>query len=357
MTIFADTAGPRTDTRATPATRPIAMWLLVCAGMVFAMAVIGAVTRLTESGLSMVEWKPLIGILPPLSEAEWNRVFDLYRQTPEFRVYNAWMDLEGFKQIFFWEWFHRLWGQLIGFVFLIPFLWFLARRRVPWELAPRLAALFLLGGLQGGIGWFMVLSGLVDQPHVSHYRLALHLVMAILIYGALLQVALGILEPAPAAGRRPDAAPLRRHARWALGLTATTIVWGAFVAGIRAGYAYNTFPLMAGHWVPPEVWNLSPWWINAFENTAAVQFLHRVLALGTGAVVLALAWRTWRADLPGRAGRAAGLLAVMIAVQIALGIATLLSVVAIPLAAAHQGGALVVVGLLVWLLHELKPVR
>lgn len=357
MTSLTDTASARAAVGVAPTTKPIAVWLLVCAGMVFAMAVIGAVTRLTESGLSMVEWKPLIGILPPLSEAEWIRVFDLYRQTPEFRVYNAAMDLAGFKQIFFWEWFHRLWGQLIGFAFLLPFLWFVVRRHVPRALAPRLLGLFLLGGLQGVIGWFMVKSGLVDQPHVSHYRLALHLGTAILIYGALLRVALGILDPAPLAGWRPEAVGLRGHARWALGLVAVTIVWGAFVAGIRAGFAYNTFPLMAGHWVPPEVWTLSPWWINAFENTAAVQFLHRVLALTTGAAVLVLAGRVWVAGLPGRAGRVAGLLGGMVVVQIALGVATLLSVVAIPVAAAHQGGALLVVGLLVWLLHELKPVR
>ena len=356
MTTLTDTLDTAAE-RAAPTTRPIAVWLLACAGMVFAMAVIGAITRLTESGLSMVEWKPLIGILPPLSEAEWNRVFDLYRQTPEYRVYNAWMDLEGFKRIFFWEWFHRLWGQLIGFAFLIPFVWFLARRRVPRTLAPKLVGLFLLGGLQGVVGWFMVMSGLVDQPHVSHYRLALHLGLAIVIYGALLRVALGILDPIPLAGWRPEAAGLRRHARWALGLVAVTIVWGAFVAGIRAGFAYNTFPLMAGHWLPPEVWNLSPWWINAFENTAAVQFLHRVLALTTGAVALALAWRVWAARLPGRAGRVAALLAALIVVQIGLGIATLLTVVAIPVAAAHQAGALLVVGALVWLLHDLKPVR
>lgn len=342
---------------ARPTTRPIAVWLLACAAMVFAMAVIGAITRLTESGLSMVEWKPLIGILPPLSEAEWTRVFDLYRQTPEFRIYNAWMDLDGFKRIFFWEWFHRLWGQLIGFVFLLPFLWFLVRGRVPRALAPSLAGLFVLGGLQGVIGWFMVKSGLVDAPHVSHYRLALHLGTAIMIYAALIRVAVGILDPSPLAGWRPEAAGLRRFACWVLGLVVVTVVWGAFVAGIRAGFAYNTFPLMAGHVVPPEVWNLTPWWLNAVENTAAVQFLHRALALATGAAVLVLAVRVRAARLPGRAGRAALLLGAMVVVQIALGIATLLSVVAIPLAAAHQGGALLVVGLLTWLIYELKPAR
>lgn len=339
------------------ADRPIAWWLLFCAAMVLAMAVIGAITRLTESGLSMVEWKPLIGILPPLSEAEWNRVFDLYKATPEFRVFNSRMDLAGFQEIFWWEWFHRLWGQVIGFVFLIPFLTFWVQGRIAPALWPKLAGLFLLGGLQGVIGWFMVKSGLVDQPNVSHYRLALHLGTAILIYALLLRTALGLLDPLPLAGWRPESAALRRHARWALGLVALTIVWGAFVAGARAGYAYNTFPLMAGHLIPPEIGTLIPWWHNPFENTAAIQLIHRVLALLTGLVVLALAGRVAWTRLPGRAGAAALAAGVMVLAQIGLGIATLLTVVWIPIAAAHQAGALLVVSTLVWLLHELRAVR
>ncbi len=344
------------DVRAPASTRPIAYWLLVCCAMVFAMAVIGAITRLTESGLSMAEWKPLIGILPPLSEAEWHRVFGLYKQTPEFRVYNAWMDLEGFKRIFWWEWFHRLWGQLIGFVFLIPFLRFWSQGRISRELWPKLAGLFLLGGLQGVIGWYMVMSGLVDRPEVSHYRLALHLGMAILIYGLLLRTALGILDPLPLAGWATESRRLRRHARVALGLVGVTIVWGAFVAGTDAGLAYNSFPLMNGQWIPVEVNNLSPWWINPFENTAAIQLTHRALAILTGLVVLVLWLRVRAARLPGRAGRVAALTAGMVLLQIGLGIATLLSVVWIPVAAAHQAGAILVVSGLVWLLHELRPV-
>ncbi|QCO02787.1 COX15/CtaA family protein [Azospirillum argentinense] len=344
------------DVRDPASTRPIAYWLLVCCAMVFAMAVIGAITRLTESGLSMVEWKPLIGILPPLSEAEWNRVFGLYQTTPEFRIYNATMDLAAFKQIFWWEWFHRFWGQLIGFVFLIPFLRFWVNGRIPTDLWPKLAGLFLLGGLQGVIGWYMVKSGLVDRPDVSHYRLALHLGTAIVIYGLLLRTALGILDPLPLAGWATESGRLRKHARWALGLTGVTIVWGAFVAGTDAGLAYNTFPLMAGHVIPPEVANLTPWWVNFFENTAAIQLTHRALALLTGLVVLGLALRVWVARLPGRAGRVALLTAAMVLVQIGLGIATLLSVVWIPLGAAHQAGAILLVSGLVWLLHELRPV-
>ncbi|WP_029009471.1 COX15/CtaA family protein [Azospirillum halopraeferens] len=352
MTSLAETAFPRAPR---PAPRPVALWLLACCAMVFAMAVIGAITRLTESGLSMVEWKPLIGILPPLSEAEWERVFALYRETPEYRVYNAWMDLDGFKRIFFWEWFHRLWGQLIGFAYLAGFVWFLARGAVPRATQPQLWGLFALGGLQGVIGWFMVMSGLVDRPDVSHYRLALHLGVAFLIYALMLKVALGLLDPAPLSGWRGGTRPLRRHAGWALGLVSITIVWGAFVAGINAGLAYNTFPTMAGRWIPPEIATLQPWWLNPFENTAAVQFIHRWLAIVAALAVLALAWRVRAASLPGRAGMVAGLLAAMVLVQVGLGIATLLTVVWIPVAAAHQAGALLVVTLLVWLLHELQP--
>lgn len=337
--------------------RPIAWWLLACAGMVLAMAVIGAITRLTESGLSMVEWKPLIGILPPLSDAEWNRVFDLYKGTPEFRIFNNRMDLAGFQEIFWWEWFHRLWGQVIGFVFLIPFLRFWVQGRIAPGLWPKLAGLFLLGGLQGVVGWFMVRSGLVDQPNVSHYRLALHLGMAILICGLLLRTALSLFDPLPLAGWRPEAASLRRHARWALGLVAVTIVWGAFVAGSRAGYAYNTFPLMEGHLIPPEIGTLTPWWHNPFENTAAIQLIHRGLALLTGFVVVALSARVWLTRLPGRAGPAALAAGGVVLAQIALGVATLLTVVWIPVAAAHQAGAILVVSTLVWLLHELRAVR
>lgn len=354
-----DTAPPHPATYSAtrPATHSVACWLLVCCAMVLAMAVIGAVTRLTESGLSMVEWKPLIGILPPLSEAEWNRVFALYKQTPEFRIYNAWMDLEGFKRIFWWEWFHRLWGQLIGFVFLIPFLRFWVNGRIPRDLWPKLAGLFLLGGLQGVVGWYMVRSGLVDRPEVSHYRLALHLGMAILIYGLLLRTALGLLDPLPLAGWTPQARPLRAHARWALALAALTIVWGAFVAGTDAGLAYNSFPLMNGHWIPEEVGTLTPWWINPFENTAAIQLVHRALAVVTAVAVLALWLRVRAAHLPGRAGAVAALAAGLVVAQVGLGIATLLSVVWIPVAAAHQAGAILVVSGLVGLLHTLRPVR
>ncbi|HYD31496.1 MAG TPA: COX15/CtaA family protein, partial [Azospirillaceae bacterium] len=203
------------DRPAPPSARAVAGWLLLCAALVFAMAVIGAITRLTESGLSMVEWKPLIGVLPPLSEAEWNRVFDLYRRTPEYRLHNAGMSLAAFKGIFWWEWFHRLWGHLIGAAFAGGLAWFWAQGRIARGLRRPLLGLLALGGLQGVIGWFMVMSGLVDRPWVSPYRLALHLGMAVLIYALLLRLALGVLEPVAASPPRPG---LRKHAGAALAL-------------------------------------------------------------------------------------------------------------------------------------------
>lgn len=328
----------------------VAFWLIGCAGMVFAMAVIGAITRLTESGLSMVEWRPLIGTLPPLSDAEWQRVFDLYRQTPEYRLVNAGMSLEAFREIFFWEWLHRLWGRLIGVVFAVPFLWLWLTGRIPRPLMPRLLVVLALGAGQALMGWYMVQSGLVDRPSVSQYRLAAHLGLAFLIYGLLVWLALGLLDD----GRdRPAAASaLRRHTWISLGIAAVTVLWGAFVAGLDAGLAYNTFPLMNGALLPPEAFNLMPAWLNAFENTALVQFIHRWLGMATAVVVLVLAWRGRL--IPGNVGRLAIAAGVMALLQVALGIATLLLAVPIVLGALHQAGALVLVTLLLWLAFECR---
>ncbi|HYC03956.1 MAG TPA: COX15/CtaA family protein [Azospirillaceae bacterium] len=337
-----------------PADRAIAAWLIACAGMVFAMAIIGAITRLTESGLSIVEWKPIAGTIPPLSEAAWLVEFDKYKATPEYQIRNAGMSLAEFKQIFFWEWFHRLWGRLIGVVFAVPFLWFWLTGRVRKGLMPTLAGLFVLGGLQGALGWYMVMSGLVSRPDVSHYRLAAHLSLAIVIYGALLAVALRLLDPAPEGGRSPLAPSLMRHGWVALALASVTIVWGAFVAGLDAGLAYNSWPLMNGTFAPSEMWNLSPAWMNFVENTAAVQFAHRWLAIATAAAVLGLAWRAVKAGAGARLRGLGIALAVAVVVQVALGISTLLLFVPISLGAMHQGGALVLVGLLVWTLTELR---
>ncbi len=335
-------------------TRAIAWWLLACAAMVFAMAVIGAITRLTGSGLSMVEWRPLIGALPPLNEAEWQRVFDLYRATPEYQKVNAGMGLDAFKQIFFWEWFHRLWGRSIGLVFALPFLWFWLSGRIARPLLPRLVGLLLLGGAQGLLGWFMVKSGLVDRPSVSHYRLAAHLGLAVLIYGLLVWQAWTLLSSALPV----SPSGLRRHSRIAVALAAITMLWGALVAGLDAGLAYNSFPLMDGRLLPPEAWSLIPAWSNPLDNTALVQFIHRWLAIATGIVVVAL-WvraRAARPALRATTGIAAGIAAAIVVAQVALGIATLLLKVPVALGAAHQAGALILLTTLLWCMFRTRRI-
>jgi len=333
--------------------RAIGLWLLGCAVMVFIMVIIGGATRLTESGLSMVEWRPLIGFLPPIGDAEWQRVFNLYRQTPEYQRINAGMTLGAFQTIFWWEFIHRLWGRLIGAVFLLPFLWFLLRGRVSWKLAPRLALLFILGGAQGALGWYMVRSGLVDVPEVSQYRLTAHLSLALLIHAALLWTGLTlVLSPPPAiADRRLSVA--RRLAIATLALVAATIVACGFVAGTDAGLSYNTFPLMDGRLVP-EGYMAGGLARAPFEDIATIQFNHRALALPTLVIALAAWWQTRWLVLAPRGRLAANALAIMVVLQVTLGIATLLLEVPIPLGVAHQGGAVVLLSAAIWLLFELR---
>ena len=326
------------------APRSVALWLFLCAGMVLVMMIIGAITRLTESGLSMVEWRPLIGALPPMNDAEWGRVFALYRETSEYRLANAGMALAEFKAIFWWEFIHRLWGRSIGLVFALPFVVFLIRGMIPRRLIPHLVALFLLGGLQGVIGWWMVTSGFVDRTDVSQYRLAIHLVMAFFIMGYLLWVALDIVAP-----RNRSPSPLRGHALAVLAVVFVTAFAGGLVAGLRAGLDYNTWPLMGDSFVPEGLLDLSPWWLNAFENIPMVQFDHRMLAYLTVMLVVLLWWRA-RNALP-HLRRAVTALTHMTVLQLGLGIATLLLVVPLPLAVLHQAGAAITFSLAVWVLH------
>jgi heme a synthase len=327
----------------------VAVWLLATAAMVAAMVVIGGITRLTESGLSIVEWQPMMGWIPPLSEAEWQRVFGLYKLTPEYRLHNAWMGLADFKTIFFWEYLHRVWGRLIGVAFALPFVAFLATGRIERAMAPRLATLFVLGAIQGGIGWWMVTSGLADEPRVSPYRLAVHLSMAFLILGLLVWAALELLE------RRSDPTPVavRRGATLVLGLIALTVVAGAFVAGTDAGYAYNTFPLMDGHLVPEGYWSAELGIASLFEWVPTVQFNHRWLAVATAVVTLAFThWAMHRA--PQAARLPLRLVTVAIVVQVGLGIATLLLVVPVWLGALHQAGAVALFTVAVWVRFSLR---
>jgi cytochrome c oxidase assembly protein subunit 15 len=329
--------------------RRVAAWLLACAALVFAMVVVGGVTRLTHSGLSIVEWQPLVGTLPPLTQADWEALFAKYRETPEYKQVNFGIDLAGFKGIFWWEYAHRLLGRLIGVAFLLPFLWFLARRKLDRTLAWQLAGVFALGALQGALGWYMVQSGLVADPRVSHFRLTAHLGVALLIFAAELWLALALL------GARSAPAP-RALGRFALAIAAIVLAMaltGGMVAGLRAGFAYNTFPLMNGNWVPPEILMLEPWWKNFFWNTATVQFVHRAIAWLLVAMVPLFWWQAARAALAPRARLACHLLLAMLAIQVALGIATLLLVVPVALAAAHQGGAVLLLGAALWVAHEL----
>ena len=336
--------------------RAVAWWLLVIALMIYAMVVIGGLTRLTESGLSIVEWRPFTGVIPPLNHADWQALFDEYKQYPEFQKINRGMTLAGFQSIFWLEYFHRLWGRLIGVVFLVPFVYFLARGRIDRALAPRLAVVFVLGGLQGALGWYMVKSGLIDRPDVSQYRLAAHLAFALALYGYLLWLVFGLLaRPRAPSGTVPGWIGPAAGAIFAL--ICCTIVAGAFVAGLDAGLIYNQFPLMGEGLAPPDLFAMTPAWLNFFENPSAVQFMHRVFAVTTFVCVLLL-WAATR--FPGTAPRlraAASVLMAVAALQVLLGISTLLMFVPIPLASAHQATAVLVFTSAIWLLHEIRMAR
>jgi cytochrome c oxidase assembly protein subunit 15 len=341
---------------AAPGHRAIAAWLLVCCALVFAMVVVGGVTRLTHSGLSIVEWQPIVGTLPPLGDAAWQETFEKYKLTPEFRQVNHAMSLAEFKGIFWWEYFHRLLGRLIGLVFFVPLAWFWARGRLDRALAWKLAGIFALGGLQGAMGWYMVMSGLVDDPRVSQFRLTAHLVIAVLIFATMLWVAMDLLAPRKVASRatRTTTDGVRRLGWWITGVIGYMIVTGGFVAGIRAGKAYNTFPLMQGHIVPPEIFMIDPWWQNFFYNMATVQFDHR---LGAWVLAFLVPWlwlRVRKASASPRGRLAANLLLAAVIVQIALGITTLLLAVPVALGAAHQGGAVVLLAAALFANHSLR---
>ncbi len=339
--------------------RAVALWLLLCGAMIFAMVVLGGVTRLTHSGLSMVEWKPVTGFLPPMTESAWEDAFAKYRQYPEYREINAGMTLEEFKSIFWLEFIHRVWGRTIGVVFLLPFLYFLVRKRIDRWLAPRLALIFVLGALQGVMGWYMVKSGLVDRPDVSQYRLTAHLLAAFVIYGYILWVALTLLHPEKTRAAEDRGARRVRRLTWTLFiLVSITVASGGLVAGLDAGFAYNTFPLMDGRWIPEDILRLHPVLTNLFDNPITVQFDHRVLAVTTALVAVALWVASQGVNRSATLGRRArlwihGVLAAT-ALQVALGLTTLLTVVALVPAAAHQAGALVLFTTVICALHALR---
>jgi cytochrome c oxidase assembly protein subunit 15 len=315
------------------------------------MIVVGGITRLTESGLSIVRWEPVSGVVPPLDAEAWQAEFDAYQASPQYQQINRGMSLEDFKAIYFWEYVHRLLGRLIGLAFAVPLLIFWWRRGIPPGQGPKLVGLLLLGGLQGAIGWWMVASGLVDRPEVSHIRLAVHLLAALAIFGALLWVALDMRRLAEDPG-----APKRRMpliAIWTLCLLFLQFLFGAYVAGLEAGYAFNSWPKMGDEWFPAATPMEPRFLANFVDNPIVVQFVHRWLAFAVAALAGALAWKAWRA---GAWETALAVLAAVV-IQILLGILTLLSGVDIRIAVAHQAMAAMLLGAIVVAAHRLAEPR
>ena len=331
-------------------TRARAWWLAICAAMVFGMVVLGGATRLTESGLSIVEWKPLT-VTPPLTQEAWQAEFENYKTSPQFKKENSWMTVDDFKGIFWLEYLHRLWGRIIGAAFLLPFLWFLHKRAVDRPLAQRLGGLFVLGGAQGALGWYMVASGLVDRPDVSQYRLAAHLFTALVLYAALVWTSLDLF-------RRDNPTTVTTNssfAAWTLavaGFVLFVMVSGAFVAGLDAGMIYNTFPMMDGKFIPDGLYPIGAH--SPFEDIKTVQFNHRVLAITLVALVTVIWVKSHKAGLDAEGRKLALILFAVAYAQAALGISTLLTVVALPLALAHQTTALILFTFALCLAHHVR---
>ena len=329
--------------------RQIAMWLIFCSAVVLGMIMLGGATRLTHSGLSMVEWKPLVGIIPPLSEAQWTTVFEKYKQFPEYQKVNLGMDLQGFKSIFMYEYLHRVLGRLIGIFFFVPFVYFAVRGHIKAGLMPKLVVMFFLGGLQGLLGWYMVKSGLVNDPHVSQYRLTAHLGAAVLIYGYMLWVAFGLLSPGAGKQDRGTA----RVARWSLVLLALIylmILSGGLVAGTRAGFAYSTWPLMGSSFIPSGLYAN---WLSMFEDITTIQFNHRMFAYLLLILVSSFCWLVYKAKVSSQSNLGVLLLMLALLIQVVLGISTLLLHVPVAVAVAHQGGAIVTFTAMLFASHSL----
>lgn len=317
--------------------RAIARWLLGVAGLVFVMVVVGGITRLTESGLSMVRWEPISGIIPPLNAEEWQAELDAYRATPEYQQVNRGMSMAEFQAIFFWEYVHRVLGRLIGLAFALPLAWFWIKQAIPSRYKLRLVALLALGGLQGAIGWWMVASGLIDRPDVSHVRLAVHLMTALFILGGLVWTALDLF----ALDKDRSARPARMTVFGFVVIIILTIqiMWGAFVAGLEAGYAFPTWPLMGNAFFPANTPMLESTWRNLVDNPIVVQFAHRWWAVVT---VIALIWLARKVRQDHRMASVA--IHSAFGTQFLLGIATLLTGMNIVVATSHQAvGALVVI--------------
>jgi len=332
--------------------KQIANWLLLCALVVLGMIVLGGVTRLTHSGLSMVEWKPLVGIIPPLTEQAWLETFEKYKQFPEYQKVNQGMSLDGFKAIFMYEYLHRVLGRLIGMLYFFPFLFFALKGRVRPGMMPKLIGLFFLGGFQGLLGWYMVKSGLVNDPHVSQYRLTAHLGVAVAIYAYMLWLVFELRLSAGDADRPPPL-PYAGFSLSLIGLVYLMILSGGLVAGTRAGYAYSTWPLMGPSFIPDGLYSLTPAWLSIFEDITTIQFNHRMFAYLLFVLISTLAVLVYRSGVQGRVRTGLLLMIVALLGQVALGISTLLLHIPVLLAVAHQCGAVILLSAVLFVSHAL----
>ena len=328
-----------------PDRKAVGFWLLFMTGLVLLMVMVGGATRLTESGLSMVDWRPVTGTLPPMSDSAWEQEFAKYQTSPEYRLRNSDMTVDEFKGIFYWEWGHRLLGRLIGLFFFIPMVWFWLRNRIPYGYKPKLLVLFILGGSQGLLGWYMVMSGLVDEPAVSHYRLTAHLGLALFIMAALFWTALSLLNPEPVRSDRR----IKRLTHITAFVLVLQILMGALVAGLKAGLIFNTWPLMGEGFVPSGLLALEPTWLNFLDNAITVQFDHRIGAYALFGLSIALVWQGWHQT--AKLCRAVILFATAVVLQMLLGIMTLILEVPVAWGTAHQGGGAIVLLLMVYLMH------
>ncbi|MCG8509868.1 MAG: COX15/CtaA family protein [Rhodospirillales bacterium] len=342
------------DARLMARARVLAGWLFAICAMIYVMVLIGGLTRLTYSGLSMVEWKPLTGWLPPLSPEAWEAAFSKYRDFPEYRELNMGMSLDEFKFIYLMEYSHRLWGRLIGVAFLVPFVVFFIKGWIDARLLPKLLAMFVLGGLQGVLGWYMVQSGLVDEPDVSPYRLTAHLGFAIVVYAYIFWVALDLWGRPEESRGEPAPGGLRRLGLALPILVFVTILSGGFMAGINAGFAYNTFPTMDGEWIPEGLFGAVPVYLSFFEDVTTVQFNHRMLAYAVVIIAVVLWFYARGVRLSGRARTAINCVPVFALLQAVLGISTILLIVPTALAATHQAGAVALLTVTIWAAHALR---
>ncbi len=328
----------------------VKIWLLSACILILTMVVIGGVTRLTNSGLSMVHWEPVKGVIPPLNHADWVDEFSHYKQYPEFQKLNYQMSLSEFKSIFFWEYFHRLIGRFIGIYFLIPFTIFFYKKMLPQGITKNLLIMFILGGLQGFMGWYMVKSGLVDIPYVSHYRLAIHLFLAIFLVAYIFWTYLQYYAASP-----KSLLVMTRLEFQAIRILPVIIMvqifWGAFTAGLHAGLGWNTFPLMDGQWIPSGLMEYSPKWLSFFEHHMTVQFMHRVLAVIILSITIWIVIKGWKKNLDTLHRRAFGVMGTLVIFQFTLGILTLLTRVNIPLAVLHQLFAVLLLLSSIYLVH------